>query len=1022
MKSRKGSLLILAVSSAAALAADVPQFSRDVLPILSDNCLACHGQDEKHRKGGLRLDTEDGAKAVKDGVAAIVPRKLRESELLKRILSNDEDELMPPPKSHKPKLGPEQVATLTRWIEAGAPWGKHWAFERPEKAQLPAGATHPVDAFISARLAKEGLAMAKTAPRHTLARRAAFDLTGLPPSTEALAAFEKDTKPSSYERYVDSLLASPHFGERMAMWWLDAARYSDTDGFQSDATRTNWPWRDYVIESFNANKRFDQFTIEQFAGDLLPNATPEQKIATCFHRNHMTNGEGGRDPEESRIDYVLDRVNTVGTVWLGLTLGCTQCHSHKFDPVTQSEYYQLNAFFDSIDEDGKAGTGAKPYLSYESPNAARAVAEAQSLVDSRKPAEAAARKAAETPFEEWLTGRAAEVSGGFKAWHVLEPVALESIEGTQLARLDDGSIIARGPNPNQDDYRVIAPVKLPRLTGLKLEVLPDAANTDGKFSRGESGEFILTDIKVQVRRRGSSQIREILVSDAVADYSPDKKEKREYGDIKGVLDDDPRNGWTTRGAPKVEPHVGVFALAEPLVLDADEELVFELKQRSTNGDSNIGRFRLSATDQAGAAVHGVETAPMEQFAQAGGEVAKLDAKLRAKLFEQFLADHAPYQFAKSALDRASRQLSEMQAAAKKLNVMVLAERKEPRDTHVLVRGVWDKKGDKVPRGVLASVGAPPLGADTSRLGLARWLVSRENPLTARVMVNNMWAMLFGAGIVRTQEDFGLQGERPTHPELLDWLAVEFMESGWDVKHLLKLIVTSATYQQDSAVSEALLARDPENRLLARGARFRLPAWMLRDAALANGGMLNGALSGPPVRPYQPDGVWEEIFMGRFKYEPSEGAAQYRRTLYAFWRRSIAPTFLFDSAQRRVCEVRTPRTNTPLQALTLLNDRTVLEASHALAAQALATPGDTDVRLRKIFRRVLSREPQPRELPVVRREFDRTLERYRANSGDAAKYLANTTAATCDVKQQAELATFAVTATMIQNLDEAITHE
>ncbi len=1059
MNSRKGTLLLLAATGSAALAADFPHFSRDVLPILSDNCFACHGQDEKHRKGGLRLDTHDGATVVKDGVAAIVPGKPKESELLKRILSTDEDEIMPPPKSHKPKLNPEQIAMLTCWIEAGAPWGKHWAFEQPEKAPLPhreadtlvretahpadrsvritpaAGAPqikkfkseilNPIDAFILARLEKEKLAPSPAAPPHTIARRMAFDLTGLPPTPRQVDAFVAESirnPQSAIRNLADSLLASLHFGERMAMWWLDAARYSDTDGYQADATRTNWPWRDWVVDSFNANMRFDQFTIEQFAGDLLPGATSEQKLATCFHRNHMTNGEGGRDPEESRIDYVIDRVSTVGTVWLGLTLNCCQCHSHKYDPVTQAEFYSLNAFFNSIDEDGKAGGGAKPYLAYESPKTARAVAEAQALVESRKPAEAAARKAAEAPFEKWLAERAAEVSGGFKAWHVFEPSALESIEGTQLARLDDGSIVARGPNPNQDDYRVIAPVKLPRITGLKLEVLPDAANTGGKFSRGKTGEFILTDIKVQVRRRGSSQIRDIVVRDAVADYGPSQKEKRAYGDIKGVLDDDPRNGWTTVGAPKVEPHAGVFALAEPLLLDADEELVFELKQRSTNGDSNIGRFRLSMTDQAGATVHSVETSPMEQFAQAGGDVAKLDTKLRAKLFDQFLADHAPYQVAKSALDRANRQLSEVQAASKKLNVMVLAERKEPRDTHVLVRGVWDKKGDKVPRGVPAAIGAPALGGDTSRIGLARWLVSRENPLAARVMVNNLWAMLFGAGIVRTQEDFGLQGERPTHPELLDWLAVEFMESGWDVKHLLKLIVTSATYRQDSAASEALLSRDPENRLLARGARFRLPAWMLRDAALANGGMLNRALGGPPVRPYQPDGVWEEIFMGRFTYEPSEGAAQYRRTLYAFWRRSIAPTFLFDSAQRRVCEVRTSRTNTPLQALTLLNDRTVLEASHALAAQVLATPGDTDVRLQKIFRRVLSRDPQPREVTVLRREFDHALDRYRANPADAAKYLANTTAATCDAKQQAELAAFAVTATMIQNLDEAITHE
>lgn len=1007
------------------------RFSRDVLPILSENCFACHGPDESHRKAELRLDTPAGALSV------ISPDKPAESELLVRIASTDDTEVMPPPSSRKPRLTKQQIEILRRWIETGAPWGKHWAFEKPVADELPKTAAHPIDAFVRARLAAEGLKPSPPAARHTLARRVSLDLTGLPPSIAELDDFLRDAagetgkesaSKAAYERLVDRLLASGHFGERLAMWWLDAARYADTDGFQGDATRTNWPWRDWVVGAFNRNMSFDQFTIEQFAGDLLPNATDEQRLATCFHRNHMTNGEGGRDPEESRIDYVIDRVNTTGTLWLGLTLGCCQCHSHKYDPITHRDYYALSAFFNSIDEDGKAGTAAKPYLSYQSPLAARAVQESQELVNQRKPIEAEARKQAEAPFAEWLAARAAEVKDGFTAWHPLVNADLESIEGTQLAQDADGIVQASGPNPRQDDYRLAASVKLSRVTGLKLEVLPHESNTNGGLSRGEFGEFILTDIKVQVRRRGSSQIRDITVENAVADAATEQKEARSYGDIKGVLDDDPRNGWTTKGHDPKQPRFAVFALDEPLELEEDEELVFELRQRSTDGDANIGRFRVSVTDQAGATVRSVETPLLEQLAAAkGDDLNQLDKKLRGKLFDQFLEDHAPYQVAKTSLDRATRQLNEVQGAAKKINVMVLAERTEPRSTHILLRGVWDKKGEVVPPDVPSAVAVWGIDGMSegprTREQLARWIVSRDNPLTARVIVNHFWQMLFGAGLVRTAEDFGLQGDRPSHPELLDWLAVDFMEHGWDVKRLLKLIVTSETYQQSSSVSEVMLARDPENRLLARGARFRLPSWMLRDAALKSAGLLNPALGGPPIRPYQPNGVWEEMFMGRFKYEPSEGAAQHRRSLYAFWRRAIAPTFLFDSAQRRVCEVRPSRTNTPLQALTLLNDANYLAAARELAVQALQAKGDYSHRLTEITRRVVLRPPTDQEAAILKRELDRALSYYRGHPEEAREFLNQTNyQRTVQTLPAAELAAYTLAASLVLNLDEALNHE
>ncbi len=1013
-------LAALVLLAAAASGAEPVSFSRDILPILSDACFSCHGPDDGHRKADLRLDTREGATAA--SIQAIVPGRPEASELLRRIVSTEEDEVMPPPASHKARLSPRQVDLLRRWIAEGAVWGRHWALEPPVRPATPAG-QHPIDALIAARLEREGLVPAGPAAPVTQLRRLSFDLTGLPPTPADVDAFLRDPAPDAYERAVDRLLASPHFGERMAMWWLDAARYADTDGFQADAERSNWPWRDWVVGAFNANLPFDRFTIEQFAGDLLPGATPEQILATCFHRNHMTNGEGGRDPEESRVDYVIDRVNTVGTTWLGLTLGCAQCHAHKFDPISHADYYRLTAFFNSIDEDGKAGTAAKPHLAYQSPHTARAIADAEQVVAERAPGETRARREAEAPFAAWLAARHADVRGGFSAWHLLTATGLESTEGTHLAQEPDGAVQASGPHPNQDDYRFTAAVNLPRVTGLKLEVLPHATHTGGGLSRGQAGEFILTDIKVQVRRRGSSQIRDVAVDSAVASVSRPQKEARSYGDIKGVLDDDPRNGWTTQGSPPTEAYFALFALAEPLVLEPDEELVLELRHRSTGGDANIGRFRVSASDQPGEAVRSLQPAPLEELARAQVEQpADVPSGLRARLFEQFLADHAPYRGPRAALDRARRQLAEVRRAAGRLNVMVLAERATPRETFVLERGVWDQHGARVTPGVPAAVAPWPGGETPDRLGLARWIVSPENPLTARVAANHLWQMLFGAGLVRTPEDFGLQGERPVYPEILDWLAVEFVAGGWDVKRLLKTIVTSAAYRRESATDAAALARDPLNRFLARGARFRLPSWMLRDAALQASGLLNPALGGPPVRPYQPEGVWEEMFMGRFRYEPSEGPAQYRRTLYAFWRRAVAPTFLFDAAQRRVCEVGAMRTNTPLQALTLLNDLTYLEASRALATRAWLAADAPAARLRLIFRQVVNREPAPRELAVLERELARALAHYRKSPADAEAFLRIGQHPPDPSVPPAALAAYTLAASLVLNLDEALTHE
>jgi hypothetical protein len=1022
-----------------AISAEV-DFSRDVRPILSDNCFACHGFDEGGRAAGLRLDQFDGATEDLGGYAAIVPGRPDESELIARITSDDEDAVMPPPDSHKKRLDPQSIALLRRWIAAGAPWGQHWAFQTPTKSPTRTDA-HPIDDLVRHKLATKNLDLAPRAATQTLARRLSFDLTGLPPTDAMIGELGENPRQQDWQRYIDGLIRSPHFGERMAMWWLDGARYSDTDGYQQDAVRTNWPWRDWVVGAFNTNMPFDQFTIQQFAGDLLPDATPQQILATCFHRNHMNNGEGGRDPAESRVDYVIDRVNTTGKLWLGLTLECTQCHDHKFDPISQRDYYSVAAYFDSIDETGAAGSKAGPYLRFKSPYGDRALEEAANILQQSQDSLEKVQQTAQEDADRWITEQWRRVASGFEPWVPIVPMRLETKEGTRLSD-NEGVILADPADSPQDDYIVTAPpIRLDRITSVRLDVFPDPAHTDGKYSHNDSGEFILTNIKLQVRTRGTSQIRDIGLDSAVADVNGTGLDTK-YANVSGTLDDDPRTGWTTRTQPSDVTHHAVFALAEPLLLQPDEELDIILMQRSLEPHALIGRFRLSVTDQAGEAVRSIAEMPLQQLAKFVQdetdsdevEPAGLPHELRQRLVAQYLADLPAYQQAKDRHDEISRQHGEIKKGAGELNVMVLKQRSEPRSTHVLQRGVWDQLGEAVSAGVLPAVLPRDRSEVPTRLELGRWIVSTQNPLTARVIVNQIWQLFFGAGLVRTPGDFGLQGESPTHPEVLDWLAVDFMESGWDVQHLVRTIVQSETYRQSSHVYPELVRQDPENRWLARGARFRLPSWMIRDAALATSGLLNRAIGGPPVYPYQPIGVWKDQFMGRFEYKPSIGPAQYRRTLYAFWRRSSAPTFLFDTAMRRSCEVVQRRTNTPLHALTLLNDTTALQAARSLALQSLsavspdkgpASKRDTEIRDRRLawmFHRVLSRDPMDAELSVLREKFELAFGYY-ADQREAAATLLDVgqsqSPPDCDV---ADLAANMVIANLLLNLDEAITHE
>jgi hypothetical protein len=833
--------LALAVFAAApSVSADEPvSFSYDVLPILSDKCFHCHGPDPKHREADLRLDVREAA--LEHG--AFVPGKSGASELVRRIVSTDADEQMPPPASNR-VLTKAQIDILKRWIDQGAPWGKHWAFETPMRPEVPKVQAadwprNPIDAFVLARLEKEKLKPSPEADAVTLCRRLYLDLTGIPPTPEEVDAFVRSYNLSSkdggtekrsdgdkaYEALVDKLLASPRYGERWAWDWLDAARYADSSGYQGDPERTMWPWRDWVVRTINADLSYDKFTVEQLAGDLLPQATLEQKIATGFNRNHMFNAEGGRIAEETRVENVMDRAETTGTVWLGLTVGCARCHDHKYDPLTNREYYQLYAYFNNTSESG-AGRGGQNAPAVDVATAA----ERAELDAAEKEARAAAAVVASAEAD--LFPRAKGEPAG------------KSIKAADLS----GNVIAA--------------------------------------------------LNQEPAKRGADALREMV------------------------------NHYKTK-----EPAYG-------------------------------------------------------------------------KLLEKH----------KAAVDRRDR------LSAKLPRVMVMDELALPRDTFMLEKGAYDKPLDKVTAALPAWLPAAPAAAKNDRLSLARWLVDPRHPLTARVTVNRYWQALFGLGLVKTVEDFGVQGEQPSHPQLLDWLAVEFQKD-WSVKRLLKLIVTSATYRQSSKVTPALLERDPDNRLLARGARFRLPSWMIRDGALAAGGLMVERLGGPPVKPYQPEGIWEEATFGKKTYVQDHGEALYRRSLYIFWRRIVGPTMFFDVSARQVCTIKNFRTNTPLHALSTLNDVTFVEAARAMAELALKEGGSSPSdRLAWIFRRATSRRPTAAELKVLEATLDKFRKQYAADKSAAEKLLKAGESPRDEKLDPVEHASYAALCSLVLNLDETLTKQ
>ncbi len=996
-------------------------YNRDIRPLLSENCFACHGPDKHARKADRRLDTAEGASAEIEGIRAIVPGDPAKSDAVERLESSDPDERMPPPKSDK-KLKPEEIALLKRWITQGAKYEPHWSFIAPKRPSLPAFKTsNPIDAFLLARLARDGLKPSPEAERTTLIRRVTYDLTGLPPTPAEIDTFLADQSPGAYAALVERLLVSPRYGEKMAIHWLDLSRYADTHGYHLDAGRDMWKWREWVIEAFNKNLPFDQFILWQLAGDLLPGATTEQKIATGFCRNNMVNFEGGAIPEEYLTNYIFDRVNTFGTAFLGLTVSCAQCHDHKFDPFTQKEYYQLYAYFNAVPEKGLDGNkgNAVPLLELPTREQQTKLELLGAKISAEEKHVAALTKRVDAEQAVWEKTAAGQKRPD---WTSLTPTQARSLSGAVLAVQADRSILASGINSGIDHYEITARTERVGVTALQLEALTDPSLVGGGPGRAGNGNFVLTGIEVEAQSVADpKQTMKVRLVAADADYAQTNFE------ISKVIDADAKSGWAVDGNSKHEARTAWFIAEKPFGFPGGTDLHVRLDFASAYAGHSIGRARFSITTDAAAVTVGKLPAPVAQIL--GISADKRDDKQREVLQKHYRESISPL------LKVPAAQLEKLRAELKALqkqvpNVMVMQQMEKPRETHVLLRGQYNQPGETVKPGTPASLPSLPTGASPDRLSLARWLIDPRHPLTARVAVNRFWKNFMGTGMVKTAGDFGAQGEWPSHPELLDWLATDFVSSGWDVKQLARLIVTSAAYRQSAKITPELKERDPDNRLYARGPRFRLSAEEIRDTALAVSGLLNPRIGGPSVSPYQPVGLWEELSSrqdsGQWsaqRYEPSHGADLYRRSMYTFWKRTSPPPQMqtFDAPDREICIVNRERTNTPLQALVLLNDPTYVEASRILAERMMTQGGTTPAeRIRFAFRLATARLPSERELALLAELFVKQQSRYRADRDAAAKLLSNGEAKRNAALDIAELAAWTNVATTILNLDETVT--
>lgn len=1017
--------------------ADRVDFAREVRPILSNRCFQCHGPDEKTREGDLRLDTRAGLMSAGSERLIIAPGKPLESELYLRVTASDPDRRMPPPDSDYPPLTPKEAETVRRWIEEGAEWKEHWAFVTPTRPALPAlpggddrrwqsWVRNEIDYFLLAELLPRGLTPNGPASRETLLRRVTYDLTGLPPTLAEIDAFLADESPDAYETVVDRLLASPRYGEHMARLWLDAARYGDTHGLHLDNVRSLWPYRDWLIRAYNENRPFDRMIVEQLAGDLLDNPTRDQRVATGFCRCNVTTSEGGSIPEEFHVRYTVDRVETMGTVFLGLTLGCAVCHEHKFDPISQEEFYGLYAFFNSFQENPMDGNALLPPPVLEVPTeeqlAQRAGLESRLSDARRRLDEALARIEYVDPLSE---------------------AAPDDLPAAEFVWIDDqppeGAHLQQSGHPWE---YVTAPA--PVLSGERA-MKRTAEGLAQHFFTGAKAELVLGEGDILFAHvyldpdhppktlmlqfhDGTWEHRAYWGENLIDWGANDSPSRRRQGDL-------PEAGrWVRLEVPAAQ--VGLKAGARlngwaftqfgGTVYWDRAGLVTRTPQAGQSFDSQRA-WELAAGDGA-------------NLPKPVREALQVKPAERTEAHRQTLRRHFLEQVYLPSKEQLAPLVAEREALQKELDAlndaipktMVVEELPQPKEAFLLIRGEYDKKGPPVVRHVPAALPPLPSGAPLNRRGLAEWLVHPAHPLTARVTVNRWWQRCFGTGLVKTAEDFGIQGEPPSHPELLDWLAVELVESGWDVKHLQKLIVMSAAYQQDAAVTPEKLRADPFNRYLSRGPRFRLDAEMIRDTALAVSGLLAPDIGGPSVKPYQPEGLWEAVGYtdsNTARFTQDDGQRLYRRSLYTFWKRTSHPPSMaiFDAPSREACTVRRARTNTPLQALALMNDKQYVEAARHFAQRILREGGASDEsRLEWAFRTAAGRRPGTSETAVLLDLLQRQRAEFAGDPAAASTFIDSaTTLLKPDHLQRdrtgdPELAAWTILANLLLNLDEVVT--
>lgn len=1016
-------------------------FRRDIRPLLSDKCFTCHGPDENQRVGQLRLDLRQSALTAHDGKTAIVPRDLDASELIRRIVSTNPKEHMPPHESAR-QLTADQVDLLKRWIREGAEWTEHWSFAVIKQPVVPVTqATHwarnAIDQFIGNRLDHEGLTPSGAAAKHTLLRRLSLDLTGLPPTVVEVEAFVKDDSPAAYDRAVDRLLASPSYGEHMAVGWLDAARYADTSGYQNDGPRFMWRWRDWVIHAFNNDLPFDQFTIEQIAGDLLENPSLEQLIATGFNRNHRGNAEGGIIPEEYQVEYVVDRVDTTATVWLGLTIGCARCHDHKYDPIAQKDYYKLFAYFNNLPESGRAiKEGNSPplikaprtqeqeqlaWLDQQIVAMEKRVAQSQqSLQESQLQWEANFSGGSSIDwsindqmigcftFDSSLSNSSSEVVAQCER----QPNYVGGIR-EQAIELDGAAFIDAGNTANFgyfDKFSLTAWVSPDEADGTLLSKMTPVEEGPGYAIHLRNGRVQLNLVKRWLDDALRVETRDPLPLQHWSHLAVTYDGSRVAGGIKIFVD-----GISVPLVTRLDRLNQTFAVAtEPLRIGGGER----------NFRGKLDELRLYASE--------LNSTEIELLAvrHSISEILQIAAENRSAAERGKLTRYFIDNVAADEIREADHQLTDLRR--KRLafyesipTVMVMQEMEQPRKTFVLVRGQYDLPGEPVDPGLPSALPDCNDGKNSphnNRLGLAKWLVDVNQPLTPRVIMNRLWQHHFGQGLVRTPEDFGAQGDLPSHPELLDWLAAEFIRNGWDIKAMQRAIVSSAAYRQSSELSLENLQIDPENRLLARGPRRRLPAEAIRDQALAFAELLTSRIGGPSVKPYQPEGLWQEIATDT-EYQQSHGADLYRRSLYTYWKRTVAPPTMvtMDATSREACIVQRTRTNTPLQALVMLNDTTFVESARVLAQRMMADY-PTHERISRAFQLVTSRPPSPAELHILDRRYDQSLREFEA-APEAAKQLISVGEFPANETLVAtELAALTTVTSLLLNLDEVVTKE